>query len=108
MSKKLPIKECLIFRAMLPLRFPDAFDQLVNRLQKCAKEDMEPFKQRCRCSPRCGFTNEDFAIKHNFGFIIPRPDRDQVAAFTEKMFEIRDTVFQQKFMQLFNVPHTIK
>lgn len=99
-----PIKRCLIIRAMLPQRFPHAFDQLVRKLKDNAAAGgsrIEP----CRCAPPCGkFTLKALSRIANSQGVVPQPTEKQVAALTDRVAKTKDAALIKEFLALFKVP----
>lgn len=78
-----PYKKCLLLRAMQQTLFPDAFDQLVNKVSKQPKE--KPLL-RCKCNPRCKI-----------------PTKQQVSEFVGRTLKLEEPV-RSNMLKLFKVP----
>jgi hypothetical protein len=91
------VKKCLTMRAMLPGRFPDAYDQLRHRLLHISDHGFSPKLVDCTCSKdrrmKCGT---------QWNKAVPEPTKAQVAAFTEKA--LTDPSISQLVVDLWSVP----
>jgi hypothetical protein len=100
------IKKCLIVRAMLPERFPEAFDQLMAALRRNATRGRSK-KGGCTCQPPCGKLSPELIEKHRDNLpegIIPQPTPEQAKALTDRVERTGDALLMKEFLHLFKVP----
>ena len=78
-----PYKKCHLLRAMQQTLFPEAFDQLVD---KVSQQPTERRVLRCKCSPRC-----------------KPPTKQQVSEFVGRTLKLEEPV-RSNMLKLFKVP----